>query len=160
MPQMLRPILYVFELRRHFDPIGNCLAVSYRGHRIPEKSLGKVTQIPVEQKDQPEAKSCNQLPSQEGDSAGEVPFGLGCGTLRFHGVDLRLSGLVEMLISQHDNTALQLGQMGRWYKEQALRELYPTRNSLSSTDVCMRRRVAKRAIEMALADCRSGIERP
>ena len=78
--------------------------------------------------------------------------------LEFLSVPVRLSGLVELLISQRDNTFRQLTTCANWYKEQALRELYPSRKNLGSLDKAMRRSVAQRAIEMAINDSRQQSE--
>ena len=81
-------------------------------------------------------------------------------TLNFYGVDLRLSALLEVLISHRDNTLTQLTKTALWYKERALHELYPSRRSLLSLDRHMRRNVIQRAIDMAMADSRAGTPRP
>jgi hypothetical protein len=72
--------------------------------------------------------------------------------LEFLSGPLRLSGLVELLVSYRDNTFIQLTRCAFWYKERALRELYPSRKNLGSLDKAMRRSVAQRAIEMAIND--------
>lgn len=74
--------------------------------------------------------------------------------LEFLSVPLRLSGLVELLASYRDNTFIQLTKCAYWYKEKALRELYPSRKNLGSLDRGMRRSVAQRAIEMVIEDSR------
>jgi hypothetical protein len=74
--------------------------------------------------------------------------------LEFLSVPLRLSGLVELLLSYRDNTFIQLTKCAYWYKEKALRELYPSRKNLGSLDKAMRRSVAQRAIEMVIEDSR------
>jgi len=91
-------------------------------------------------------------PDQGNDSFSEA--------LDFYGVDLRLSALLEMLISHRDNTLTQLTKTALWYKERALHELYPSRRSLLSLDRDMRRNVIQRAIEMAVADSSAGTPRP
>lgn len=73
-------------------------------------------------------------------------------TLEFLSVSLRLSGLVELLVSYRDNSFVQLTKCAYWYKERALRELFPVRKNLGSLDKTMRRSVAQRAIEMAIDD--------
>jgi hypothetical protein len=75
--------------------------------------------------------------------------------LEFLSVPLRLSSLVEMLVSQRDNTLLQLAKCAHWYRERALRELYPRRKNLGSLNTDMRRVVSQRAIELAIEDSRS-----
>ena len=91
-------------------------------------------------------------PDQGNDSLSEA--------LNFYGVHLRLSGLLEILISHRDNTLTQLTKTALWYKERALHELYPSRRSLLSLDRDMRRIVIQRAIDMAVADSRAGTPRP
>ena len=72
--------------------------------------------------------------------------------IEYLGVPLRLSGLVEMLLSHSENTFTQLLICARYYKERAMRELYPNSKSLTLEK---RRRVARRAIGMAIEDSRS-----
>ena len=76
--------------------------------------------------------------------------------LEFLSVPLRLSSLIEMLVAQRDNSFAQLAKCAHWYKERALRELYPRRKNLQSLDREMRRAVSQRAIELAIEDSRSG----
>lgn len=76
--------------------------------------------------------------------------------LEFLSVSLRLSSLIEMLVAQRDNTLAQLAKCAHWYRERALRELYPRRKNLGSLNTEMRRAVSQRAIELAMEDSRSG----
>jgi hypothetical protein len=78
------------------------------------------------------------------------------GALNFFGVDLRLSGLRELLISHRDTTTVQLLRCARWYKERALHELYPTRKSLNHLPPEMYRNVLNRAIEVSAGDSHAG----
>ncbi len=75
--------------------------------------------------------------------------------LEYRSVKLRLSGLVELLVSHRDNTHMQLTVCARHYKEQALRELYPHIAGLSGLTVEKRYSVIQRAIEMAIDDSRA-----
>ena|SRR5438270_10066421 len=81
-------------------------------------------------------------------------------TLSFFDVPVRLSGLVEMLVSQRDNTHIQLMRCATWYKRKAMAELYPTRKGGTSLNQEMRQAVSDRAIQMVLEDCRANIARP
>jgi hypothetical protein len=76
--------------------------------------------------------------------------------LKFLGVDLRLSGLQEFLISHRDTTTQQLLRCARWYKEQAMHELYPARKCLNGLTAEMYRNVLNRAIEASAADSHAG----
>ena len=81
-------------------------------------------------------------------------------TVEFLGIALRVPSLVEMLVSQRDNTLVQLAKCANWYRTRALDELYPRRKNLGSLNSSMRRSVTQRAIEMVVADCKAEIPRP
>ena len=77
-------------------------------------------------------------------------------TLIFLSVELRLSGLMEMLISHFDNTTQQLARCSHWYKERARQKLCPSRKSLTGLSRNMRQKIFDTAIEMATEDSRTG----
>ncbi len=81
-------------------------------------------------------------------------------TLDFYGVDLRLSSIVEIIITQRDNTLRQVLQCACWYKEQARQELYPTRRAIASLEPENRRAILQRAIELAISDSRLRLQKP
>jgi hypothetical protein len=81
-------------------------------------------------------------------------------TLEFFGVDVRLSSIVEFMTARRDNTTVQVMRVVNWYKEQARRELYPTRQAIASLKPDMHEAVLQRAIELVIADSRLGISRP
>jgi hypothetical protein len=80
--------------------------------------------------------------------------------VKFYGMELRLAAVTELIRSHGENTFFQLGICARYYKEHALKELFPTRRSLQHLTPEQRKSVYGRAIEMAEDDAANGISLP
>jgi hypothetical protein len=80
--------------------------------------------------------------------------------VKFHGMELRLAAVTELIQSQADNVFYQISICARYYKEKAHKELFPTRKSFPHLNREQRDSIYRRAIEMAQQDAANGIPRP
>ena len=80
--------------------------------------------------------------------------------VKFHGVELRLAAVTELIRSHGEHTFYQIAICARYYKEQALKELFPTGRTMPRLTREQRKSVYRRAIEMAQDDAGNGISRP
>ena len=79
---------------------------------------------------------------------------------KFHGMDLRLAAITELIQSQADNVFYQIAICARYFKEEAHKELFPTRKSFPHLSREQRDSIYRRAIEMAEQDAANGTPRP
>ena len=80
--------------------------------------------------------------------------------VNFHSTELRFAAVAELLRSHCGNTYRQIAICARYYKERALKELFPTGRTLPHLPPEQRKSVYRRAIEMAQHDAANGISRP
>jgi hypothetical protein len=80
--------------------------------------------------------------------------------IKFHGMELRLAAVTELIQSQADNVFYQIAICARYFKEGAHKELFPTRKSFPHLSREQRNAIYRRAIEMAEQDSANGTLRP
>jgi hypothetical protein len=80
--------------------------------------------------------------------------------IKFYAMELRLVAVTELIRSHGENTFFHLAICARFYKEQALKELFPMRRSLQHLTPEQRQSVYRQAIEMAEQDAANGTSRP
>ena len=80
--------------------------------------------------------------------------------VKFYGMELGLAAVTELIRSHGENTFYQISICARYYKEQALKELFPTGRTMPHLTREQRKSVYGRAIEMAQHDAANGISRP
>jgi hypothetical protein len=76
--------------------------------------------------------------------------------LEFNGHTLRLVAVTQTILSQDENTAVQLSMCARFYKEAALTELFPSRNWIPHLAIEDRCAVYGRAIQLVKQDAQRG----
>ena len=80
--------------------------------------------------------------------------------VNFHGIELRVAAVTELIRSHGENTFYYMSICARYYREKAHNELFPTRKSFPHLSREQRDSIYRRAIEMAAQDAANGIPRP
>jgi hypothetical protein len=80
--------------------------------------------------------------------------------VKFHGTELRLVAVTELIRSHGENNFYHIAICARYYKEEAHKELFPTRKSFPHLTREQRNSIYRRAIEMAEQDAANGTPRP
>ena len=78
----------------------------------------------------------------------------------FRNTSLRLGAISELIRSHHANTYMQIEICARYYKQRALKELFPNRASISGLRSDQKDAVYSRAIQIAEQDARMQVSRP